>query len=145
MLVVCTVAHLNPYLPTLLNLLINSDLWLHSVECYRLRRIEEVMIEPFDVLIVSIQGQGNPAIEKIFCQTKNDELGKRRAAKQRENSCIKLPHGSKYWFLYPTFTEIGSIKMWYRSWLKSIMANDLSFISAVYSGCELGHSLLWSR
>ena len=45
-------------------------------------------MEPFDVLIVSIQGQGNPAIEKIFCQTKNDE--------QKENSCIKLPHVSRY-------------------------------------------------
>ena len=54
-------------------------------------------MEPFDVLIVSIQSQSNPAIEKIFCQevTKNDELGKKRVAKEKENSCINLPHGSK--------------------------------------------------
>ena len=53
-------------------------------------------MEPFDVLIVSIQSQGNPAIEKNLLSNKNDELGKRRAAKQKENSCIMLPHGSKY-------------------------------------------------
>ena len=53
-------------------------------------------MEPFDVLIVSIQSQSNSAIEKIFCQevTKMTSLAK-RAAKQKENSCIKLPHGSK--------------------------------------------------
>ena len=33
-------------------------------------------MEPFDVLIVSIQSQGNPAIEKIFCQTKMTSLAK---------------------------------------------------------------------
>ena len=44
------------------------------------------MMEPFDVLIVSIQSQSNPAIEKIFCQevTKNDELGKKSCKTERK-------------------------------------------------------------
>ena len=43
-------------------------------------------MEPFDVLIVSIQSQSNPAIEKIFCQevTKNDEPGKKSRKTERK-------------------------------------------------------------
>ena len=44
-------------------------------------------MEPFDVFIVSIQSQCNPAIEKVFCQeevTKNDKLGKRELQNRKK-------------------------------------------------------------